>query len=88
MNTSNTTNRYGSMSIALHWLMFLLIVAVYACIDLREYYPKGSYTRDALKMWHFMLGLSVFVLVWLRLVLIINGQTPQILPAPPMWQKL
>lgn len=35
MNISNTKNRYGTMSIALHWLMFLLIVAVYACIDLR-----------------------------------------------------
>lgn len=88
MNISNTTNRYGSMSIALHWLMFILIVAVYACIDLRGYYPKGSYMRDALKTWHFMLGLSVFVLVWVRLVFIINGQTPQILPDPPMWQKL
>jgi len=88
MNISNTTNRYGSLSIWLHWLMFLLIVAVYACIDLREYYPKGSYTRDALKTWHFMLGLSVFVLVWLRLASIVTGHTPRILPDPPMWQKM
>lgn len=84
----NNIERYGSLSIWLHWLMLVLIIAVYTCIDLREYYPKGSYTREALKTWHFMLGLSVFVLVWIRLVSIIIGKVPQILPKPPKWQML
>ncbi len=88
MNTLNTSKRYGSISTSLHWLMLLLIIAVYACIDLREYYPKGSYIRDALKTWHFMLGLSVFVLVWARLLFIIFGQVPRIIPEPPKWQML
>ncbi len=35
MNWKNTTDRYGSLSIAMHWLMLLLLVAVYACIELR-----------------------------------------------------
>lgn len=67
MQWKNTTDRYGSLSIAMHWLMLALLVAVYACIELREFYPKGSDPREALKQWHFMLGLAVFVLVWLRL---------------------
>ena len=63
MTSQYTPNRYSTASIALHWLMVLLFVAVYATIELREFYPKGSVPREALKAWHFMLGLSVFVLV-------------------------
>jgi cytochrome b561 len=88
MGWKNTTSRYGAISIGLHWLMFLLIAAVYACIELRELYPKGSEPRDALKMWHFMLGLSVFVLVWLRLGLRVLQPTPAILPPPSTWQQV
>lgn len=88
MSLSNTTARYGLLSIWLHWLMLLLLVAVYACIELRELYPKGSDLREALKTWHFMLGLSVFVLVWLRLISMMIGHFPQILPEPPKWQKI
>lgn len=60
--------RFSGLSIALHWVMLALLVAVYACIELREFYPRGSDIRNALKTWHFMLGLSVFLLVWVRLV--------------------
>lgn len=58
---------YSRVSITMHWLMLALLAAVYACIELREFYPRGSDIRDGLKTWHFMLGLSVFVLVWVRL---------------------
>lgn len=88
MTWRNTSERYGSLSIGIHWLMLLLIAAVYACIELREFFPKGSAPREALKTWHFMLGLSVFVLVWLRLVLHAMGPTPCIKPEPPKWQAL
>ena len=59
--------RFSRLSITLHWLMLALLAAVYACIELRELYPRGSDIREALKTWHFMLGLSVFALVWVRL---------------------
>jgi cytochrome b561 len=62
------TRSYSRASIALHWLMLVLLAAVFACIELRENYPRGSDIRAALKTWHFMLGLSVFVLVWIRLI--------------------
>jgi cytochrome b561 len=88
MNWRNSTDRYGSLSIGFHWLMLLLIVAVYACIELREFFPKGSDPREALKTWHYMLGLTVLVLVLLRLVVHIFGTIPDIKPDPPEWQKL
>lgn len=79
-------DRFGSLTIFLHWFMLALLAAVYACIELRTFWPKGSDPRELLKTWHFMLGLSVFALVWIRLVAHIRGGTPQIVPAPSAWQ--
>lgn len=86
MRSRSENTRFGPLLIGLHWIMLLLIVGVYACIELREIYPKGSYPREALKMWHYMLGLSIFVLVWVRLLVRVLGQVPPILPEPPAWQ--
>lgn len=81
------SSRYSPLNIALHWLMLLLIAAVYACIELKGNFPKGSDIREGLKYWHFVLGLSIFALVWLRLLGRLIGKTPVIQPAPPSWQK-
>ncbi|MGZ5000644.1 MAG: cytochrome B, partial [Methylomonas sp.] len=54
---------YTPLQIGLHWLMFVLLVAVYACIELKGLFPKGSDPREALKVWHSMLGLCVILLV-------------------------
>ena len=78
--------RYHSASILMHWLMFILLIAVYSCIELRELYSKGSEPREALKSWHFTLGLSVFALVWVRLVVRLITQTPVINPVLAKWQ--
>jgi cytochrome b561 len=88
MNWRNNTERYGALSIGLHWFMLLLLIAVYACMELKGFFPKGSATREAMKTWHFMLGLSVFVLVWLRVVAHVSGPVPEIEPDPPKWQTL
>ncbi len=80
-------SRYGSVTIFLHWFMLLLLAAVYACIELRELWPRGSDPRELIKTWHFMLGLSVFTLVWIRLVARVRGETPPIVPAPAAWQS-
>jgi cytochrome b561 len=78
--------RYGRLSIILHWIMLALLIGVYACIELREMYPRGSDLREALKMWHFMLGLAVFFLVWIRITARFIGKMPPIVPAPAKWQ--
>jgi len=87
MSWRNSTERYGSLSIWFHWSMLLLLAAVYACIELHELFPKGSYLRDALKTWHYMLGLCVFLLVWARLIVHLASLTPRIVPDPPSWQQ-
>jgi len=59
---------YSRLSISLHWLMLALLIAVYAAILLRQEFPRGSDIREALKAWHFSLGLVVFALVWVRVI--------------------
>jgi cytochrome b561 len=88
MICNNTAKRYSALSIGLHWLMLLLFIAVYATINLRELYPKGSDPCDALKVWHFMLGLSVFALLSLRLYARLSAPAPQITPQLVAWQLM
>lgn len=82
MSWKNTENHYGSVSIALHWLMVILMVCVFAAIEGREFFEKGTELRDLFKMWHFMLGLLVLLLVIARIYL----RTLQVIPkvTPPL----
>ncbi len=80
-------SRYTLPMLGLHWLMVILITAAYATIELREYYPKGSDPRAALKALHYLIGLSVFALVWMRWLVRMTSPKPEILPAPPGWQE-
>ncbi len=87
MNTRIASSRYHSLSIAGHWLTLALLVGVYALIELRGYFPKGSDPRETMKAWHFMLGLTVFDIALIRLVLRHFYRTPAITPPPPAWQN-
>jgi cytochrome b561 len=87
MTFKNTTDRYHLSSVALHWVMLALFIGVYASIHLRELFDKGSAPREALKSLHFMLGLLMFALVWLRLSMRIKHAAPGISPTPPAWQE-
>ncbi|CAN7424430.1 cytochrome b [Acidovorax sp. LjRoot118] len=86
MNWRNTKHHYGALSMALHWAMLLLIAAVYASIELRGFFPKGSGLRQDMKTWHFMLGLSVLLLAMLRLAVALTSTVPRIQPEPARWQ--
>jgi cytochrome b561 len=80
--------RYSWPSIALHWLMLVLIVAVYAAMDLKSIFPKGSPGRETMATWHYMLGLTVFCLVWVRALMRVAGVPPEVDPPMPAWQSL
>lgn len=81
------SRRYNTLSISLHWLTVLLFVAVYATIEIREVFPKGSDLRSAMKWWHTSLGLSIFALAWIRLfVHAIARPAPD--PDISRWQRL
>jgi cytochrome b561 len=64
----STFTGYGKSLIALHWLMVILFIAVYASIELRVLFAKGTEMRDFMKSLHFMMGLYVLLMVILRIV--------------------
>jgi len=82
------SDRYSMASIILHWLMLVLIVGAYAAIEFREFFPKGSAPREALKAWHFMLGLSVLGLVWFRIAARLAWKSPHATEMSSAWQDL
>ena len=84
--TLAVTGTYHPLSIGAHWLTLVLLIAVYALIELRGLYPKGSDGRELMKTWHDMLGLTLFGLVFIRLALRAVYAAPSIDPPPPAWQ--
>ncbi len=88
MSWKNSSDRYGWLSIGMHWSMLLLLVAVYLFTNLADAFPKGSDVRAAMKTWHYMLGLCVFLLVFVRLAIrLASGPAPQVEPETPGWQR-
>lgn len=73
MPTSPAPQRYTPVSILLHWLMLVLLAGVYLAAELQE----GEGQGEAVASWHYGLGLTVFALVWLRIVVRVFR------PAPP-----
>lgn len=86
--TSKLPSRYPMLSIGLHWLMLLLIAAAYCFIELREWFPKGSDTRSLFKSLHYMMGLSVLLLVGFRILLRLLIRVPTIEPLPSYGNRL
>ena len=85
MKWRNSPVRYGWLSAGLHWFMLILLIAVYASMELRDLYPKGSAPREAMKTWHYMLGLTVLALAMLRLAVQLIGPVPAISPRSTKW---
>lgn len=81
-----TPARYTHTAIALHWLTALLIVALF---------PLGVYMADLalsplkLKLisYHKWLGVTVFLLLLLRLAWRVGHQPPPLPDSMPMWQR-
>lgn len=59
---------YSSTSKYLHWIMLALFIGAYASIELRVVLERGSDARALIKVVHYMFGLSIFALVWWRLL--------------------
>jgi len=84
MNTQRT--HYDPILIALHWLMLLLFILTYASMELRGLFDKGTDGRAFMKTAHYVFGLSIFALFWLRLLVKNLTDKPQG-AALPLWQR-
>ncbi len=82
-----TTNRYTGIAIALHWLMAIGIVGLFA---LGVYMHELPLSPDKLKLyaWHKWAGVSVFLLVIVRLAWRVTHRPPSLpehMPRPEQW---
>lgn len=80
--------KFNPALISLHWLMLLLIIGSYVTMELSESFPEDSPEAFALKSNHFSLGVSILLLVVVRVVVRLVTQTPPIVPAPNAKQAL
>ena len=88
MDNRTANGRYHWAMIGLHWLMLVLIGLTYACMEFRGYFPRGSDGRALLKTLHFSVGLSVLVLVCVRIATRFTTTTPLIVPPLPPYLRL
>jgi cytochrome b561 len=86
MNAVLHNARYPAGLRRLHWLMAVLVLAVYLFIEQRGLFARGSAARAGMMQAHFWTGLSLFALVAWRLALRRRAQVPAVVPALPPWQ--
>ncbi|MEY3200604.1 MAG: hypothetical protein RIR70_154 [Pseudomonadota bacterium] len=78
--------RYHGVAIALHWLMAALIAGGFA-LGLIMTELDLSPQKLKLYAWHKWLGVTVFLLLWLRLLVRLIKRAPPPLPAPAWAQR-
>lgn len=79
-------NTFTRGQICFHWLVFLLVVVTYAAMELKGFAAKGTPARETMTLIHYTAGLSVLVLMVIRIGLKIANRDPDIIPTPPRWQ--
>lgn len=87
MPFKNTLQRYGTGSMALHWLMLVLIVLAYATIELKGAFAKESVERLFLKDAHMTIGLVILGLLVVRAVWRFAQIMPSTQPYPSQRQQ-
>jgi cytochrome b561 len=56
MTTYDRAFKYSRPLVSLHWLMFLLLIVVYAAVEFRVFYDKGMPEREFMKSLHLCSG--------------------------------
>jgi len=81
----NTTERWGVVSISLHWLTLLLIIGLATVGLLMDELPTSPFKIQVYAL-HKSFGLTVLVLTLLRLAWRLMAGVPQPVPGVPRWQ--
>ena len=75
----NSERKYGYVSIAIHWITALLIISAYLSIHLAELFEHSAHDfplEAFLKEVHYVVGLSIFLLLLGRLALLVIQTRP------------
>ncbi|MDX6022371.1 cytochrome b561 [Scandinavium sp. V105_16] len=76
-------DKYSSLQIGIHWLVFLLVVITYAAMELRGFFPREY--RPIFNMVHVSGGISILILMVTRLLVRLKQPAPPIVPKPKPW---
>lgn len=87
MRIKNTKEKYGSVAIALHWFMALLILGQ---LILGVYMVNFSTELEKAKLfgWHKSVGVLILILITLRLAWRMHNIDPVLPKHIPYWQQL
>lgn len=84
---TNTSARYPTVIILLHWLTVLLFILVYSSMEFKGIFEKGTDARNLMKTAHYALGLTIFTLFWLRILTRSISQAPTDIIQQAHWQR-
>lgn len=69
-------DKYSALQIGIHWLVFLLVIGAYAAMELRGFFPRSA--RPVINMIHVSCGISIFVLMVVRLLVRLKSPRRQL----------
>ena len=87
MQLRNSAERWGAVSIGLHWVVVVLVITIAALGLYMTDLPLGLFKVKVYAL-HKSLGLTILGLGVLRLVWTVFGGRPKALPGDPRWQRL
>lgn len=87
MPIRNTTERWGWVSIGIHWLSLLMVLSL-VVVGLLMQEMANSPTKIEVYGLHKSFGLSLLALTVLRLLWRLFAGTPAAVPGVPRWQQL
>jgi len=76
-------DKYSGLQIAIHWLVFLLVIVTWCAMDLRCFFPREY--RPWFNMVHVSGGIAILVLMVARLIIRLKRPAPPIVPKPKPW---
>ncbi len=85
-STSILQPRFSRLTVAIHWLTVLLFIGVYVSMEFRDIFERGTPGRDLMKTSHYWFGISILLLLAIRLFARFSQPTPAINPPQPHWQ--
>ena len=83
-----TPQKYTNISILLHWLMALLILILFCLGWYMEDLPKGSDERSYFFALHKSIGLTVFLILLVRVVWALTHRAPPMPLSLTKWQRI
>lgn len=86
MPIRNSAERWGLVSVTLHWITVLLVLGLVAVGFLMQELPNTPFKRDVYAL-HKSLGLTVLGLTALRLLWRVLQPTPALPATMPRWQR-